>query len=132
MLHAIAEPSPVPFRPVQQPTAPDLARDILVDSQGVTGSPVLLITLVVALVALVFALIYVARLRRRATPAPPMPGYGSPSGAYGAPPQSLGYRMGSTAQNVAALVPCAACANPLSPAAVQCPRCGHPGRPAQG
>lgn len=126
MLHVVAEPSPVPFRAVPQPTAPDLDREILVGSQGLTGSPVLLTMLVVALVTLV--LVYIARVRRRASLAT-VPIYGSPAGAYGAPPQSPGYGMGPTAQQkVPALVPCAACANPLSPAAVQCPRCGHPNR----
>jgi hypothetical protein len=44
---------------------------------------------------------------------PPPPGYSPPQG-YGAPPPQGG------------LIPCGACGNAVSPAALRCPRCGHP------
>jgi hypothetical protein len=87
---------------------------------GIVGTPLLMVMLLVALLALVLALVYIAKFRRRlpGPPPPPPTGYGPPG--YGPPVGQQGYP----------LVACPACGTPISPAATQCPCCGHPNRSA--
>jgi hypothetical protein len=96
---------------------------------GIVGTPLLMVMLLVALLALVLALVYIAKFRRR-LPGPPQPspaGYGPHGYALPVSQQSYGPPVG---QQGYPLVACAACGTPISPAATQCPRCGHPNRPA--